>query len=427
MAQVRLDFWEPRYGASQSGCDSTHALGGREEQFSTRRLGWWACDKRLPVRVGAPSGHRLEERARPGEVCLTSGEASGPGFGFQAVYPVAEGEPSTGRGAGFAELEHIEEESLDDEDEEEAEEVERRHRRTVQKEGTLDVSHEANLNAVQINRPVGGHPQVFVTENVPRVDVTIDLVNNVDTGACRAKGGIKWRNPTESGLTVQHRQDHREVVACIGANSRGSTYSWEPRGPHGEGGGRVDYPRARSKLWGPSESRVFWQLGHKEYGKRASLAYSAAAWWESRAGSQHVGTWPGTPEEPLWSSTRPCITAPDRMGCSGARYGVGPPIPCNMMPYLPLDAWGVGEPVAGELHIFNARALCWGDAALQYTTLTCHRDNRSHTPHCPVEGARETRGSPLPEGLTSTLKTQKGPGPDPMLETNLLLAQENLA
>ncbi|KAJ1204008.1 hypothetical protein NDU88_007789 [Pleurodeles waltl] len=107
MAQVRLDFWEPGYGVSQSGCDSTHALAGREEQFSTRRLGRWACDKRLLVRVGAPSGHRLEERARPGEVCLTS-------------------------------------------------------------EGTLDVSHEATKNAVQINRPVGGHHQVFVTENLPR-------------------------------------------------------------------------------------------------------------------------------------------------------------------------------------------------------------------------------------------------------------------
>ncbi|KAJ1204007.1 hypothetical protein NDU88_007788 [Pleurodeles waltl] len=168
MAQVRLDFWEPGYGASQSGCDSTHALGGREEQFSTRRLGRWACDKRLLVRVGAPSGHRLEERARPREVCLTSGEASGPGFGFQEVYPVAEGEPYTSRGAGFAELEHIEEEFLDDEDEEEAEEVERSHWRTVQKEDTLDVSHEATKNAVQINRPVGGHHQVFVTENLPR-------------------------------------------------------------------------------------------------------------------------------------------------------------------------------------------------------------------------------------------------------------------
>ncbi|KAJ1204726.1 hypothetical protein NDU88_000164 [Pleurodeles waltl] len=169
MAQVRLDFWQPGSGASQAGCDGTHALGGHMEQFSTRLLGWPACDKRLPVRVGALSGHRLELRVRPGEVRLTSGEASGPGFGIQEVYPVVEGEPSTSRGAGFVELgEDIEEKFLDYENKEEAERVDKGHRRAVQKGGTLDVLHEATKKAVQSDRRVGGDGHVFFAGNLPR-------------------------------------------------------------------------------------------------------------------------------------------------------------------------------------------------------------------------------------------------------------------
>ncbi|KAJ1205228.1 hypothetical protein NDU88_000663 [Pleurodeles waltl] len=78
-----------------------------------------------------------------------------------------EGEPSTSRGAGFAELEHIEEELLDYEDEEEVEEVERGHQRAVQK-GTLEVSHVATKKAVQRDSPLGGYHQAFVTGNLPR-------------------------------------------------------------------------------------------------------------------------------------------------------------------------------------------------------------------------------------------------------------------
>ncbi|KAJ1174471.1 hypothetical protein NDU88_006292 [Pleurodeles waltl] len=92
------------------------------------------------------------------------GEASGDG---KAVYPVTEGELSTSRGAGSA-LEHIEEELLDYEDEEEVEEVERGHQRALQKDGTLEISHMVTKKAVQSDRPLGGHHQVFVTGNLPR-------------------------------------------------------------------------------------------------------------------------------------------------------------------------------------------------------------------------------------------------------------------
>ncbi|KAJ1106476.1 hypothetical protein NDU88_003877 [Pleurodeles waltl] len=143
MAMVRLDFWQPGLGAPQSGCDSTHALGGREEQSTTRRPGQPACDPRLPVRVGAPSGHRLEERAKPGSVRLTSGEASGPGSGIQEIYPMIKGEPSTSLGAVLVEQEVIKE-LLDYEEEEEVEEMDKGHQRAVQKGGTLVVSHEWN-------------------------------------------------------------------------------------------------------------------------------------------------------------------------------------------------------------------------------------------------------------------------------------------
>ncbi|KAJ1161611.1 hypothetical protein NDU88_002095 [Pleurodeles waltl] len=110
MAQVRLDFWQPGLGEPQSGCDGTHALGGREEQSTTRRLGRPACDQRLQVRVGAPSGHRLVERAKPRAVRLTSGEASGSGLDVQEIYPLVVGEPSTSRGDVLVEQEDIEEE-----------------------------------------------------------------------------------------------------------------------------------------------------------------------------------------------------------------------------------------------------------------------------------------------------------------------------
>ncbi|KAJ1136815.1 hypothetical protein NDU88_003229 [Pleurodeles waltl] len=115
MAKVRLDFWQPGVGAPQSGCDGTHALGKHGEQ-STGRLGQPAQIQRLPVRVGAPSGHRLEERAQSRVVQLTTG--------WQRVrqdfYPLHKGVPSTSGSAGETVQEVIDDMLLDYEEEDES-------------------------------------------------------------------------------------------------------------------------------------------------------------------------------------------------------------------------------------------------------------------------------------------------------------------
>ncbi|KAJ1215918.1 hypothetical protein NDU88_003524 [Pleurodeles waltl] len=128
MAQVRLVFWQPGHGASQTGCDSPHALGRHEEYMATQRLGRPAGGKHLLVRVGAPLGHRIEEKVKPGAVRLTSQDASGYGVGGQDICPGTGVLPSTSRGAGLT-LEQFEEELLDYE--EEVHELEKGHMRAV--------------------------------------------------------------------------------------------------------------------------------------------------------------------------------------------------------------------------------------------------------------------------------------------------------
>ncbi|KAJ1088935.1 hypothetical protein NDU88_002089 [Pleurodeles waltl] len=135
--------------------------------MATQLLGQPACGKRLPVRVGAPSGHRIEERVKPGAVRLTSRDVSGPGVGVQDICPGTEVVLSPSRGAGFA-MEQIEEELLDYDEEEEVQEVERGHQRAVQTDGTLEIPQLVNKKAVQIDRPVGRHHQELVAGNLPR-------------------------------------------------------------------------------------------------------------------------------------------------------------------------------------------------------------------------------------------------------------------
>ncbi|KAJ1206689.1 hypothetical protein NDU88_002090 [Pleurodeles waltl] len=121
IAQVRLVFWQPESVVSQTGCDGTHALGGHEEQSSSRRLGRSECNHRMPVGVGAPSEHRTEERARPGAARPTSGDAYG--LGLYEVHQLVHGEPSTSHGAGCVEQVYkLEEEVLDYEDGDDSEE-----------------------------------------------------------------------------------------------------------------------------------------------------------------------------------------------------------------------------------------------------------------------------------------------------------------
>ncbi|KAJ1181592.1 hypothetical protein NDU88_006797 [Pleurodeles waltl] len=74
-AQVRLDFWQQGERAYRRGCEVAHALGGHEVAAAGQRL-WRPAVFPRPVEVRAPSGHRVEERAQPGAVRLTSREVS---------------------------------------------------------------------------------------------------------------------------------------------------------------------------------------------------------------------------------------------------------------------------------------------------------------------------------------------------------------
>ncbi|KAJ1156612.1 hypothetical protein NDU88_009330 [Pleurodeles waltl] len=135
--------------------------------MATQQLGRPACGKSLPVRVGAPSGHRIEERAKPGGVCLTSRDVSSPSVGVQDICPGIEVVPSTSRGAGFA-MEQLEEELLDYEEEEAVQEVERGQQRAVQSDGTLEIPQVVNKKAVHNDRPVRRRHQELVAGNLPR-------------------------------------------------------------------------------------------------------------------------------------------------------------------------------------------------------------------------------------------------------------------
>ncbi|KAJ1205338.1 hypothetical protein NDU88_000773 [Pleurodeles waltl] len=160
MAQVRLDFWQPGHGPSQPGCDSPHALGGHEDYMATQRLGRPACGKHLLVRVGAPMGHRIEEKAEPGAVRLTSRDASCYGVGGQDICPGTGVLPSTSRGAGLN-LVQFEEKLLDYEEEEEV------HEEAVQTGGTVEMP-QVNKKAVESDRLVGRHHQELVGGNLHR-------------------------------------------------------------------------------------------------------------------------------------------------------------------------------------------------------------------------------------------------------------------
>ncbi|KAJ1089393.1 hypothetical protein NDU88_002544 [Pleurodeles waltl] len=112
-AQVRLDFWQQGERAYRPGCDVAHALGGHEVAAAGQRLGRPAVFSR-PVEFRAPSGHRVEERAQPGAVRLTSREVSVSGEGPSAsnVSGLRSLPASQGALSGLA----CEEEALDYED-----------------------------------------------------------------------------------------------------------------------------------------------------------------------------------------------------------------------------------------------------------------------------------------------------------------------
>ncbi|KAJ1207383.1 hypothetical protein NDU88_002774 [Pleurodeles waltl] len=85
-----LDFWQPDSGEGTSAWDMSHASSGHGVQASHRRSGRIVGDQSLPVKVRAPSEHRLEGRVRPGAVYPTSGKTAG----------ADDAQPSTSQGAG---------------------------------------------------------------------------------------------------------------------------------------------------------------------------------------------------------------------------------------------------------------------------------------------------------------------------------------
>ncbi|KAJ1119884.1 hypothetical protein NDU88_008068 [Pleurodeles waltl] len=108
-AYVSLDLRHPEVGEGPSGCDTSHVSGEHGLQAIHRQSGRIVGEQSLPVKVRAPSVHRLEGRVKPGAVYPTSGETFGDD----------EAQPSTSLGAG-AGLASMEEELLDyDEDFEE--------------------------------------------------------------------------------------------------------------------------------------------------------------------------------------------------------------------------------------------------------------------------------------------------------------------
>ncbi|KAJ1152024.1 hypothetical protein NDU88_004802 [Pleurodeles waltl] len=74
-AQVRLDFWHQDPRAYRPGCEAAHVSGGHGSTSAHQRFGRPAGGQ-VPVEVGAPPGHRMEERAQSGAVRLTTRESA---------------------------------------------------------------------------------------------------------------------------------------------------------------------------------------------------------------------------------------------------------------------------------------------------------------------------------------------------------------
>ncbi|KAJ1154645.1 hypothetical protein NDU88_007388 [Pleurodeles waltl] len=196
--QVRLDFWQQGERAYRPGCDVAHALGGHEAAAAEQRLGRPAVFHRT-VEVRAPSGHRVEERAQPGAVRLTTREVSVSREGYSAsnvsgLQPLLAGQ---GALSGLA----CEEEALDYEEED-----------TVQ---TAAVTKESSSRrAVPGDHPAGS--KKVLSGNLIRGEVTkvadrvgavsgnkSDNLSNVDV-AIQVEGmGVQARKiDSSSGISV---------------------------------------------------------------------------------------------------------------------------------------------------------------------------------------------------------------------------------
>ncbi|KAJ1099114.1 hypothetical protein NDU88_004218 [Pleurodeles waltl] len=152
-------------GVGPSGCDTSHVSGEHGLQAIHQRSGRIVGEQSLPVKVRAPSLHRLEGRVKPGAVYPTSGETFGDN----------ESEPSTSRGAGGG-LASMEEELLDY-DEEFEETVSSRHR----------VCRSGEVSGEVQGGPSKAHVQDITVGGFPRGE--LGLVGSVRAREFRKSGG----------------------------------------------------------------------------------------------------------------------------------------------------------------------------------------------------------------------------------------------
>ncbi|KAJ1153174.1 hypothetical protein NDU88_005936 [Pleurodeles waltl] len=193
-AYVSLDLSKMVVGVGPSGCDTSHVSGEHGLQAIHQRSGRIVGEQSLPVKVRAPSLHRLEGRVKPGAVYPTSGETFGDN----------ESEPSTSRGAGGG-LASMEEELLDY-DEEFEETVSSRHR--VCRSG--EVSGEAQ------GGPSKAHVQDITVGGFPRGE--LGLVGSVRAREFRKSGGGSGGARVFGALDGS--KEHRSKTdACIQDNA----------------------------------------------------------------------------------------------------------------------------------------------------------------------------------------------------------------
>ncbi|KAJ1082679.1 hypothetical protein NDU88_002844 [Pleurodeles waltl] len=178
-AQVRMDFWQQGERAYRPGCDVAHALGGHEAAAAEQRLGRPAVFHRM-VEVRSHSGHRVEERAQPGAVRLTSREVSVSRARYSAsnvsgLQPLLAGQ---GALSGVA----CEEEALDYEEE-------------VAVQTAAVTKESSSKRAVPGDRPAGS--KKVLSSNLIRGEVT-----NV-SGRAGAVSGNKSDNLSNVDVAIQ--------------------------------------------------------------------------------------------------------------------------------------------------------------------------------------------------------------------------------
>ncbi|KAJ1209143.1 hypothetical protein NDU88_004521 [Pleurodeles waltl] len=144
---VSLDLSQHEVGVGPSGCDTSHVSGDHGLQAIHQQSGRIVGEQSLPVKVRAPSLHRLEGSVKPGAVYPTSGETFGDDESQLST--------SRGAGAGSASMEEV----LLDYDEEFEETVSSRQRVFLSGEVPGEVQGGPSKVHLQ-DITVGGPPRV---------------------------------------------------------------------------------------------------------------------------------------------------------------------------------------------------------------------------------------------------------------------------